>query len=132
MFISFRERFLKLIKFITQSYVFIAFEFIFILKQTFCLPKIPQKLFFFSWLAYMSLHKKFSVLVNYTMWSSNHFSASSCFQRFSWFRIFRVQVFFSWVSRCFWDQVQCLGSGFRSNLLDKSSHCLSICTTLEL
>ena len=28
-----------------------------------------------------------------TMWSSNLFSASSCLQRFSWSRFFRVQVF---------------------------------------
>ena len=43
---SYWEKFLKLAMFITKSYLFIAFEFIFILKHIFCLPKKPQYLFF--------------------------------------------------------------------------------------
>ena len=33
-----------------------------------------------------------SVLINYTLWPSNLFSAFSCFPRFSWFKFFRIQV----------------------------------------
>ena len=36
------KRFLELINVITQPYLFIAFEFIFILTHIFCLPKKPQ------------------------------------------------------------------------------------------
>ena len=45
-----------------------------------------------------SLLSRISVLINYTMQSSNHCSTSSCFPRFLWsrfsgFRFFRVQYF---------------------------------------
>ena len=49
--------------------------------------------YFFRRFAYKSLLNRFSVLINYIMWSSNHFSISSCFPRFSASKIFRVQVF---------------------------------------
>ena len=71
--------------------------------------------YFFRWFAYKSLFSRFSVLISYNMWSSNHFSISSCFPCFSGSRFFRVQVFqgpcFSWSgSRV---QVQGPGSGCR-------------------
>ena len=80
------KNFQKLIKFITQSYLFIISEFIFILK---CLPNN----YFFRWFAYKSLLSRFSVLISYNMWPSNHFFISSCFPCFSGSRFFRVQVF---------------------------------------
>ena len=49
--------------------------------------------YFFRWFAYKSLLSRFSVLISYNMWSSNHFSMSSCFACFSGSRFFRVQVF---------------------------------------
>ena len=79
------KNFQKLTKFITQSYLFIISEFIFILK---CLPNN----YFFRWFAYKSLLSRFSVLISYNMWSSNHFSISSRFPCFSESRFFRVQV----------------------------------------
>ena len=39
------------------------------------------------------LLSRISVLINYTMQSSNHCSTSSCFPRFLWSRFFRVQYF---------------------------------------
>ena len=95
--------------------------------------------YFFGWLAYKSLLSRSSVLLNYTTCSSNHFSASSFFPRFSWSRFLsilvfqgpgflgskflRVQVFqaqefldpgFSGL-RFFWVRVQVLSPGFRSS-----------------
>ena len=49
--------------------------------------------YFFRWFAYKSLLSRFSVLMNYNMWSSNHVSTSSRFPRFTGSRFFRVQVF---------------------------------------
>ena len=74
--------------FITESYLFIVFEFIFIFTLIFCLPKKPQYLFF-----QMTCLQVSSVLINCTIWSFYLFSASSCFPRFSWSRFFRVQAF---------------------------------------
>ena len=51
--------------------------------------------YFFKGFAYKSFLNRFSVLINYIMWFSNHFSTSSCFLRFSGSRLFRVQVFLS-------------------------------------
>ena len=97
--------------------LFIVSEFIFILKQIFCLPKSLNN-YFFRRFVYKSLLNKFSVLVNYIMWSSNHFSTSSYFPSFSKSRFFSVQVFqgpgFSW-SRFFWVQVF-LGLGFSESM----------------
>ena len=84
----------QLIKFIAQSYFFIAFEFIFINIYVFL--KSLKKL---QMACYKSLLSRFSVLINHTMWSFNLFTASSCFpyfsrrQGFSRSRFFRVQVF---------------------------------------
>ena len=49
--------------------------------------------YFFKWFAYKSLLSRFSVLISYNMWSSNHFSISSRFPCFSRSRFFRLQVF---------------------------------------
>ena len=49
--------------------------------------------YFFRWFAYKSLFSRFSVLISYNMWSSNHFSISSCFPCFSSTRFFRIRVF---------------------------------------
>ena len=80
--------FQKLIKFITQSYLFITSEFIFISISLKCLDD-----YFVRWFAYKSLFSRFSVLISYNMWSSNHFPISSCFRCFSGSRFFRVNVF---------------------------------------
>ena len=45
---------------------------------------------FFRWFAYKPLLSRFSGLISY-MWSSNHFSISSCFPCFAGSRFFRVQ-----------------------------------------
>ena len=58
--------------------------------------------------AYKSDLNRFSVLINYIVWSSNHFFTSSCFLSFLGSRLFRVQVFQSpgfWRSRFFRVQV---------------------------
>ena len=109
-FISYWEKLLKLIKFIIQSYL-LPFEFVFILKHIFCLRQwffldgLPFEfvfilkhifclsLIFFRWLAYKSLLSRFSVLINYVMWSDNLFSLSSCFPCFSWSSLFAVRIF---------------------------------------
>ena len=61
--------------------------------------------YFFRKFSYKSLLNRFSVLINYIMWSSNHFSTSSCVfstflkvqlflgPAFSGSSFFRVQVF---------------------------------------
>ena len=81
------KNFQKLIKFITQSYLFITSEFIFISISLKCLDD-----YFVRWFAYKSLFSRFSVLISYNMWSSSHFSISSCFPYFSGSRFFRVRV----------------------------------------
>ena len=63
-----------------------------------CLSRLSVSLkslgnYFFRCFAYKSLLSRFSVLISYNMWSSNHFSISSCFPCFSSTRFFRVQVF---------------------------------------
>ena len=87
--------------------LFIPFEFIFILSR-FSVSLKSLNNYFFRTFPYKSLLNRFSVLINYYMWSLNHFSTSSCFPRFSGFRFFRVQIFqgpgFSG-SRFFWVQV---------------------------
>ena len=49
--------------------------------------------YFLRWLAYKSLLSRSSVLINYTLWFSNLFYASGCFQLFWWSKFFRVQGF---------------------------------------
>ena len=82
-FIFYWENLLKPIKLITQSCLFVASEFFFILTHIFRLRKNASVTIFFRWLAYKSFHSRFSVLINYTIWSLNIFSSSSCFPRFS-------------------------------------------------
>ena len=74
----FMKNFQKLIKFITQSYLV-------------SLKSLNN--YFFRWFAYKYLFSRFSVLISYNMWPSNHFFISSCFPCFSVSRFFRVQVF---------------------------------------
>ena len=74
--------------------------------------------YFFRWFAYKSLFSRFSVLISYNMWSSNHFSISSCFPCFSRSRFFRVQVFrvrVQGTSPESGSRVQGPGLGFRSS-----------------
>ena len=101
------------------------------LKEKFYSVSFPLRLYrfwihFHSYLlsCYKSFLSSFSVLVNYTMWSFNLFTASSCFPHFSRrpgfsrFRFFRIQVFPGpgfLGSRFFWIRVQGLGPGFRSS-----------------
>ena len=85
-FISYWEKFLELIKFITIVLIYCLWIFL----STF---SVFLNDYFFKWLAYKSLLSRFSVLINYIVWSYNLFSISSCFWRFSWFRVFKVQVF---------------------------------------
>ena len=107
------KNFQKLIKFIMQSYLFITSEFIFILRQISVSLKSLDN-YFFRWFAYKSLFSRFSVLISYNMWSSNHFSISSCFACFSGPRFFRVQVFQGpGPGSGLW--VQGLSPGFRSS-----------------
>ena len=87
-FISYRERFLKLLKFISQSYLSLLN--LFLLLSTFSLFFNDL---FFRWIAYKSFVSKFSVLINYILWPYNLFSVSSCFPHFSWSRFFRVKIF---------------------------------------
>ena len=49
--------------------------------------------YFFRWFAYKSLLSRFSVLISYNVWSSNHFSLSSRFPCFSRSTFFTVQIF---------------------------------------
>ena len=85
------KNFDKLIKFITQSYLFIISEFIFILSR-FSISLKSLDNYFFRWFACKSRFSRFSVLISYNMWSSNHFSISSCFPCFSGSRFFRVRA----------------------------------------
>ena len=63
---------------------------------------------YFSDGLYKPLLSRSSVLINYTMWSFNLFTASSCFPQCSWRSGFSG-------SRFFWVRVQGLGPGFRSS-----------------
>ena len=90
-FISYWKKFQKLIKFITRSYLSLLNSFLF-LSIFYVSLKSPNNCFFRRF-AYKSLLYWFSVLINHIMCSSNHFSTSSCFSRFSGSRFFRVQVF---------------------------------------
>ena len=75
-------------------------SFLFLSRFSASLKTLHSKFFRF---AYKSLLNIFSVLLNYIMWSSNHFSISNCFLCFLGSRFFRVQVF------------QGVGLGFRSS-----------------
>ena len=86
------------------TYLSLLNSFLFLSRFSVSLKSLDN--YFFRWFAYKSLLSRFSVLINYNMWSSNHFSTSSRFPRFTGSRFFRVQVFqgpgfsrsrFSWV-----------------------------------
>ena len=85
------KNFQKLIKFITQSYLSLLNSFLFLSRFSVSLKSLDN--YFFRWFAYKSLFSRFSVLISYNMWSSNHFSISGCFPCFSGSRFFRFQVF---------------------------------------
>ena len=89
-------------KIITQSYLSLLNSFLFLSRFSVSLKSLNN--YFFKRFAYKSILNRFSVLINYIMWSSNHFSTSSWFLRFLGSRLFRVQVF------------QGPGPGFRSSL----------------
>ena len=82
---------LKLLKFITKCYLFVAFEFIFILEHiSVSLETINN--YISRWLAYKSLH---SVLMNCTIFFRVQVSKGPAFSglAFSVSRFFRVQIF---------------------------------------
>ena len=85
------EKFQKLIKFITQSYLSLLNSFLFLSRFYVSLKSLNNYLS--RRFAYKSLLNRFSVLINYIMWFSNHCSTSSCLPRFSGSRFFLVQVF---------------------------------------
>ena len=85
------------------TYLSLLNSFLFLSRFSVSLKSLDN--YFFRWFAYKSLFSRFSVLISYNMWSSNHFSISSRFPCFSRSRFFRVQV-----SRV---RVQGPGSGFR-------------------
>ena len=103
-------------KIITHSYLSLLNSFLFLSRFSVSLKSLNN--YFFKRFAYKSILNRFSVLINYIMWSSNHFSTSSCFLRFLGSKIFRVQVFqglgFSGY-RFFRVWVQGPGPGFRSS-----------------
>ena len=78
-FISYWKKFEKLIKFITQSYLLLLNSFLFLSRFFDSLRSLNN--YFLRTFACKSLLNRSSVLINYIMWSSNHFSTSSCFPR---------------------------------------------------
>ena len=68
------KSFLEFVKFITQSYLSLLNFLLFL--STF---SVVLNDYFFIWLAYKSLLRRFSVLINYIMWSYNLFSVSTSF-----------------------------------------------------
>ena len=76
---------------LSLTYLSILNSFLF-LSRFFVSLKSPDN-YFCRWFAYKSLLSKFSVVISYNMWSSNHFSIPRRFPRFSRSRFFKVQVF---------------------------------------
>ena len=72
------------------TYLSLLNSFLFLSRFSVSLKSLDN--YFFRWFAYKSLLSRFSVLISYNMWSSNHLSISSCFPCFSGSRFFRVQV----------------------------------------
>ena len=113
--ISYWTKFLKLIKFITQSCMSLLNSFLQLVLNTFSVFLKSLSDYFFSWIAYKSLLNRFSVLINYTVLCGlpNFFlypAVSHAFHGpgFSGSSFFRVQV-------------QCVGPGFiSSNLITLS------------
>ena len=97
-------KFKKLIKFVTQSYLSLLNSFLFLSRFSVSLKNLNN--YFFRRFAYKSLLNRFSVLIDYIMWSFNHFSTSSCFLHFLGSRFLRV---------LFKVPVQGLGPGFWSS-----------------
>ena len=92
------------------TYLSLLNSFLFLSRFSVSLKSLNN--YFFRWFAYKSLLSRFSVLISYSMWSSNHFSISSCFPCFSRSKFFRVQVFRV--------QVQGPVPGFRSSLINST------------
>ena len=86
-----KKKFKKIIKFITQSYLSLLNSFLFLSRFSVSLKSLDN--YFFKGFAYKSFLNRLSVLINYIVWSSNHFFTSSCFLNFLGSRLFRVQVF---------------------------------------
>ena len=72
------------------TYLSLLNSFLFLSRFSVSLKSLDN--YFFRWFAYKSLLSRFSVLISYNMWSSNHFSISSGFPCFSRSRFFRVRV----------------------------------------
>ena len=83
------KSFRNLSVFIT-SYLSLLNSFLFLSRFSVSLKSLNN--YFFRRFPYKSLLNKFSVLINYIMWSFNHFSTFSCFPRFSGPRFFRARV----------------------------------------
>ena len=85
---------MKLVKFITQSYLFTAFEFIFILRHIFCLPKkASTTIFSDGWLTSLFSANKLYYVVFLSFFCIQLFATSFIVQVFSGSGFFRVQVF---------------------------------------
>ena len=109
----------ELFTFITQSFLFIAFEFIFILRHIFCLPKKASTTIFSDGLltSLFSANKLHYVVLLY-FFCIQLFPTFFTVQVFSGSRFFRVQVFQGprfLESRFFRVRVQGLGPGFRDS-----------------
>ena len=85
--ISYWKNFRNLLSLLCNfTYLSLLNSFLFLSRFSFSLKSLDN--YFFSWFAYKSLLSRFSVLISYNMWSSNHFLGS----RFVTDRFFRVQV----------------------------------------
>ena len=67
------------------TYLSLLNSFLFLSRFSVSLKSLDN--YFFRWFAYKSLLSRFSVLISYIMWSSNHFSISRCFPCFSGSRV---------------------------------------------
>ena len=104
-----KQSFLKLIKFITQSYLSLSNSILLLVLSIFSV--FLKSLNDYFWLACLQV----PVSINYNMWSSNLFSTSSSFLRFLRSKFFRVGPGFLG-SSCFRVQIflnKGLGSGSR-------------------
>ena len=131
-FISYWKNFRNLSSLLRSlTYLSLLNSFLFLSKFSVSLKSLDN--YYFRWFACKSLLSRFSVLISYNMWSSNHFSISSrlpCFSRSRFFRVqvlqcpgfsgsrfFRVQVLqgpgFQGLGSRVW--IQCPGPGFRSS-----------------
>ena len=82
------------------TYLSLLNSFLFLSRFSVSLKSLDN--YFFGWFAYKSLLSRFSVLISYSIWSSNHFSISSRFPCFSGSRSrVRVQVLEVAFNDCF-------------------------------